>query len=70
MKKFETRIRPLCCNNCSFSLPHSCENGKLIKRCKKLEQFNSKPDTTVLKDCPLPTGESEEDYCCVRDKNV
>lgn len=70
MGKFETKIKPICCNNCSFALPHSFANDKLIKRCEKLEQFNHESDTTVLKDCPLPTGESEEEYHCVRDKNV
>lgn len=69
MKKFETKIRPICCSNCSFSLPHSCENGKLIKRCEKTEELNRESDTTVLKDCPLPTGESEEEYHCARERN-
>lgn len=70
MGRFVTKIRPICCSNCSFSQPHSFEAGKLIKRCEKTEEFNSEPDTTILEDCPLPTGESEEEYHCVRDKNV
>lgn len=71
MGKFETSIKPICCDYCSFSKPHSIENGSLIKRCEKTEWFNYNPSKTVLENCPLPCeGCSEEEYHCVREENV
>lgn len=71
MGKFETRVKPICCDVCSFAKPHTSDNGILVKRCEKTDELNSQSHETVLEDCPLPCeGCSEEEYHCVRENNV
>ena len=68
--KYETQVRPQNCTACSFSKPHTSCVFSLVKRCEKTGLENPDPDRTILSDCPLPMGDSEEEYHCVREKHV
>ena len=75
MGKYVTKVKPKCCDSCSYSRPHTIENGNLGKRCAKTEKINFDAENTVLPNCPLPEeqiqGYSEEEYECIRGtKNV
>lgn len=66
---YTTKTKPQRCTDCFFAKAHSfTKDRKIIRACSVLGGcLNERPDETVLENCPLPDGTSEEEYTTVRE---